>query len=226
MRVVGPRSGWICPLSCGRNTLQATANQHQALPQPRSNYKHAFSYPTTASITYLLETTAETPPTPQIWLDSPTFMRTKYPSSDRKSTSSAPITPLQLQICNLIHPSTAWITYLHKTTAETPPTPQISLDSITFMRTKYPSNDSKSTPSAPTTPLQLQTCNLIHQSTAAITYLLESTAETPPTPQIWLDSPTFMRTNYPSSDRKSTQALPQPGFNYKYAISYTHLQHG
>ena len=168
-------------------------------------------HPSTAWITYLLKTTPETPPTPQIWLDSPTFMRTKYPSSDRKSTPSAPTTPFQLQSCNLIHLSTASLTYLLETTAETPPTPQIWLDSPTFV-TKYPSSDRKSTSSAPATPFQLQTCNLIHKSTAAITYLLETTAETPPTPQIWLDSPTFMRTKYPSSDRKSTSSAPKTPF--------------
>ena len=150
----------------------------------------------TASITYLLETTPETPPTPQISLDSPTFMRTKYPSSDRKSTSSAPATPFQLQTCNHIPPTTASINYLNESTTETPPTPQIWLDSPTFMRTKYPSSHRKSTASAPTTPFQLQTCNLIPPTTASINYLNESTTETPPTPQIWLDSPTFMRTKY------------------------------
>ena len=189
---------------------------------PSSNCKSTPSDPTTpfqlqiynlihqstASITYLLETTAETPPTPQIWLHLPTFMRMKYPSSDHKSIPSTPTTPFHLQICNLIHQSTASITYLLESTTETPRTPQIWLDWLTFMRTKYPSSDRKSTSSTPTTPCQLQTCNLIHQSTASISYLLESTTETPPTPQISLDLPTFMRTKYPSSDRKSTSSAP------------------
>ena len=137
---------------------------------------------------------------------------TKYPSIDRKSTSSAPTTPFQLQICNLIHPSTASITYLIESTPETPRTPQIWLDSPTFMRTKYTSIDCKSTPTVPTTPFQLQICTLIHPSTASITYLIESTTETPPTPQISLDEPTFMRTKYPSSDCKSTSSAPTTPF--------------
>ena len=93
-------------------------------------------------------------------------------------------------------------------------------DKASRTMTNYPSSHRKSTSTVPTNPFQLQTCNLIHQSTASITYLLEATTETPRTPQIWLDSLTFMRTKY----QNQHQTLPQPRSIYNHAMSYTNRQ--
>lgn len=85
------------------------------------------------------------------------------------------------------------------------------------MRTKYPSGHRKSTPTVPITPFQLQNCSFIHHSTASLTDLLESTAETPHTPQICLQRPISGWIRPLSCVRNTLQAtanrhqpLPQP----------------